>query len=303
MFREQINAGFVLGDPADRQAGMDKNIFDPDTGVTFSVQWNPDRDIRGNHRELVKRGIIAEDVDASRLINTNEEGVACYLCRENIKIQNPKEVLMKVSLAGRDYLAGANIAPITDNHFTMMSTIHHPQPSGEAMVSLLSAAADLTNGAYIAVYNGLAGASIEHHEHFHITTSRFPIEQITTRQADIIRESKNIKVSRLKYYLPLWIIEGGDSAEVGRAACGIISAWHTKDIRHHTENIIFLKNGYQYRMFIILRDRRKLKGVGKTGAIAAFECGGIIVLSGKDRELYENIDLARIKAMLESISP
>lgn len=303
LFRQQVDCGFVLGDPSDPKGHVDKEFVDDDTGVTFSVQWNPKRSLRGNHEELIKRGIISPDVDPALLINKDENGVGCYLCRENIKVQNPKEVTLEIPLAGREYFAGANIAPITENHFTVMSGEHRPQPSAEEILPIMAEALDITGGQFTALYNGLAGASIENHEHFHLTTARFPIEEIQIRNEDAIRETENYRVVRPKYYLPLWIVESADKAEAAQSVSGIISAWHTKDAKNHTENIIMVKNAGTYRVFVFLRDRRKLKSPAKAGMMAAFECGGIIVLSDKDKELFQNMNLRSVAEILQAIAP
>jgi hypothetical protein len=303
LWRSQVECGFVLEDPADHKPGERKVLFDMETCVPFNVRWNPARVIRGNHQELIKRGVIAADIDASRLINKDDADKACYLCPKNISIQNPKEVLLEMPLAGQKYLIGANFAPITDNHFTVMSEAHRPQPSGEAMVSQIIDLVDLTNGNFRALYNGLAGASIVRHEHFHITTTHFPIEDIRIEYEDILREAGGVRVSRPKYYMSLRVVEGINKTGTEQAAKDIIAKWHAEDEENHTENIIAAKEGPIYRLQIFFRDKRVLKSIGKSGSPAAFECGGMFTMTGSDEELYKNITLETIKKMLKDISP
>lgn len=300
LYRQQINSGFVLADPAKYQAS-NKSFFDPVSGVTFNVQLNPDRDIRSNHAELIKRGVIADGVNPSTLINKDKNGTPCYLCKENIKVQNPKEILFELCLAGQTYFAGANFAPLALNHFTIIRADHRSQRYAKDIVSVMRSFTDLANGSYRAVFNGLAGASIVEHEHFHATTTRFPVEKIRIDPEDVEFEADDIRVSRPKYYLPLFIVEGVKSEKVEEASTRITSKWHNLDAGHNTENIILVKTDDTYRVFIFLRDTRLLRPSGKKGAIAAFECGGGIITS--EPKFWRTADLESIKLILADVAP
>lgn len=300
LYRQQINSGFVLADPAKYQSS-NKSFIDPVSGVTFIVQLNPDRDIRSNYAELIKRGVIADGVDASILINKDADGRPCYLCKENIKVQNPKEILFELCLAGQTYFAGANFAPLAINHFTVIRADHRSQRYAKAIVPVMRSFTDLVNGSYGAVFNGLAGASIVEHEHFHATTTHFPVERIRVDPEDIVFESDGIRVSRPKYYLPLFIVEGANNIETEEAANRIIAKWHDLDAGHNTENIILVKTDDMYRVFIFLRDTKLLRPSGKKGAIAAFECGGCIITS--EAEFWHTADLESIKLILADVAP
>jgi len=67
LYRQQVKSGFVLGDPQKPRGKKEKQFFDPNTGITFSLQWNPDRELRKDHRLLVERGVIAGNVDEAKL--------------------------------------------------------------------------------------------------------------------------------------------------------------------------------------------------------------------------------------------
>jgi len=74
---------------------------------------------------------------------------------------------------------------------------------------------------------------------------------------------------------------------------------------HHTENLLVVKHPERYRLFIFLRDKRKLAGTGKTGAMASFEVSGNIVLSDRaaERTTFDNISQTSIQEMLAGIKP
>ncbi len=312
LYRQQVNCGFVLADPLNLKDKAEKMFFDSDTGVTFRMQWNPDRELRKDHELLIKRGVIAEKVDETKLINRDKKNKACYLCKTNIDAQNPGEILLDMDLRGEKYYAGANFAYITNNHFTLMSEEHRPQQYQKKILEVLNDFIDKTDGYFRTIFNGLAGASIEEHEHMQVTTEEFPIERTRIENKSVTYENNDVRVSNPKYYCPLWVAEGTGKRKVEDAADKIISKWHGLD-EQHTVNIIATKSDNQYRIFIILRDRSKLAGKGKKGAMASFETGGSIILSyepkvtiGKEtneRETFDKANLETIKRLLKDITP
>ncbi len=312
LYRQQVKSGFVLADPLKVERKEEKKIFDPDTGITFCLQWNPHRELRKNHHLLIERGVIAGNVNEAKLINKDGKGKACYLCRTNIEQQNPKEVLLEITLAGEKFYLGANFAYITDNHFTLMSDEHRPQGYRREILRIANEFLDKTEGVFRVAFNGLAGASIKEHEHLQVTTEGFPLEEIRIKEEDIIYESKDMRVSRPQYYLPVWLVEGKDRIRNVGIADKIVGRWQSLS-EHHTENIIAAKAGDSYRIFILLRDKRRLLGRGKKGALAVYEAGGKIVLSYKpkvkkegeidERATFEGGNLKTVKQLLRDISP
>ncbi len=313
LYRQQVKSGFVLADPLEPVRKEEKNFFDPDTDITFYLQWNPDRELRKNHCLLIERGVIARNVDETKLINKDRKGRACYLCRTNIEQQSPGEALLEIELASEKFYIGANFAYLTDNHFTLMSAEHRPQRYRKEILRIANEFVDKTEGVFRAAFNGLAGASIKEHEHLQVTTEEFPLERIRIKaEEDIIYESDDIRVSRPRYYLPVWLVEGKDKIRNECTADKIIGRWQSLS-EHHTENIIAAKAGDSYRTFILLRDKRRLVGAGKKDGMAVYEAGGKIVLSYKpkvkgegeidERETFEGGSLETVKQFLREISP
>ena len=312
LYRQQVKSGFVLADPLEPGRKEEKIFFDPDTNIAFYLQWNPDRELRKNHCLLIERGVIARNVDETKLINKDRKGKACYLCRTNIEQQSPGEVLLEIELAGEKFYIGANFAYLTDNHFTLLSAEHRPQRYRKEILRIANEFVDKTEGVFRAAFNGLAGASIKEHEHLQVTTEEFPLEGIRIKAEDIIYESDDIRVSRPRYYLPVWLVEGKDKIRNECTADKIIGRWQSLS-EHHTENIIAAKAGDSYRTFILLRDKRRLVGAGKKDGMAVYEAGGKIVLSYKpkvkgegeidERETFEGGSLETVKQFLREISP
>jgi hypothetical protein len=314
LYRQQVKSGFVLSDPLKPGEKEEKTFFDPHTGITFRLQWNPRRELRKNHELLIKRRVIAEHVDETKLINKDKNGKACYLCKTNIALQNPGEILLEVDLAGEKFHLGANFACITNNHFTVMAPEHRPQQYRKEIPRILNEFTDKTEGVFRAAFNG-AGYTIDH-EHLQATTEEFPLEKINIKKRDTVYEKNGLRVSQPNYYIPVWVVEGEDKIKNGEAADKIIRKWHSLDEENHRENIIAAKAGNLYRTFILLRDRRKpaAEKRGKEGGMAAFESGGNIVLSYQpepgnkknrvdERKTFEEANLETVRELLREVSP
>ena len=313
LYRQQVDCGFVLADPLNGKGQEEKRFFDKSCGVEFRFLWNPNRELRKNHELLIQRGVVAKHVDTDQLINKDKNGKACYLCKENIALQNPAEVLFALKLAGEEYFAGANFAYITNNHFTIMNSLHRPQKYRRGVLAALDDFVLQTNGFFRAIFNGLAGASIPWHEHMQATTQKFPIEDIKITDTDILRDDGRIRASTPYYYISVGLVEGSSRAQVEDAADRAIEKWHSFDKKRHTENVIATMIDGRFRMFIILRDACKRAGRGKAGAMAAFECGGNIVLSYEppearsdkvnERITFDRASLETAKQLLSDVAP
>jgi len=313
LYRQQVESGFVLADPLRYKDREEKKFFDHETGISFCLQWNPDRELRKNHELLIKRGVIAENIDKRSLVNLDENQRPCYLCKANIDIQNPNEILLPISLVNETYYAGANFAYITNNHFTLMSLKHRKQQYHKKIPLILNSFVSCTEGIFRAVFNSLAGASIENHEHMQIFTEPLPIEKIKINKKDIIYEKDGLRVSEPYYYLPVYIVEGLSKEGTAAAADTIIQTWHELDSIYHTENIITTMQDNQFRIFVLLRDKRRLIGKGKKGDMASFEAGGHIVLSytteasgnnePDERKTFESADIESVKGLISAIAP
>ncbi len=300
LYLQQVGSGFVLADPADTSNKEFYNLQDDKTGVTFHIQWNPEREMRKNHKLLVERGIIAPAPDTGKLINKDEQGKACYLCPENIRI-----LIYPVRLIDEEFFLGANFAYLANNHYTLFNKEHRPQLYRKEIIEFLLDFLDKTNGCFRGIFNGLAGASIEHHEHMQVTTEKFPVEDIIVSPDAVILNDEKIRISLPRYYTSLLLLESSVSDVITKYADALLTRWHALNPKYHTENLVAVKNHDRYRLFIFPRDKRKLTGEGKTGAMASFEVSGNIVLSDStvERTTFDNITLTLIRNMLTGIKP
>ncbi|VAW30452.1 hypothetical protein MNBD_BACTEROID07-1110, partial [hydrothermal vent metagenome] len=305
LYKQQVKSGFVLADPTDTTNKEFYDIRDEKTGVIFHVQWNPDRELRKNHKLLIDRGVIASVPNTAELINKDDQGKACYLCSENIRIQNPAEIIYPLRLSGEEYFLGANFAYLANNHFTLFNKEHRPQLYRKEILFFLFDFLDKTNGCFRGIFNGLAGASIEHHEHMQVTTEKFPVEDINIPPEVVILNNDKIRISLPHYYTSLLLLESPISGVIVKYADTFLTKWHKLNPEYHTENIVAVKHHNHYRLFIFPRDKRKLAGKGKTGAMASFEVSGNIVLSDNsiERSTFDNISLTSVQNMLAGIKP
>ncbi len=312
LYRQQVESGFVLGDPLNPLLKEEKIIYDEKTQINFVVQWNPDRELRKDRELLKKRGIIAENIDESKLINFDSRGRPCFLCKHNIELQNPAEILAPIKLLDENFYAGANFAYITNNHFTIMNEKHIKQDYRDKIPHLMSEFVKKSEGHFRVIYNGKAGASILEHEHLQATTEKFPIEDIKLSETPLYEKDK-IKVYSPFYYVPMYVVKGENSNGVSDEINKLIHKWHSIDKENHTENILATAkrtkdNNFEFTIFLILRDKRKLAGNGKKGAMASFEVGGNIVLSYEggevdERKTFDTCTIETIRGLLSAVSP
>jgi len=313
LYLQQLNSGFILSNPLNySKTANERSFYDPATKIRFLAQWNPERALRKNHQLLIERGIIQNHVDETKLINKDKEGKPCYLCKKNIDLQNPKEIVLPLILDGERFYAGANFASISDNHFTIFHKQHRPQKYRKKIFSIMTDFLNQTGGSFCIIYNGLAGASIEAHEHFQTTSIRFPVESIKYNNRNIFFDDKNLRILKPNYYLPLWIIEGKKYSKLIPTLNRFILQWHLQKPEEHTENILGIKIGSLFRFFIFLRERSKLKVPGRAGALATFEASGLFVFSEfsentirekSKKDFFSSLSLDIIKNMLKKIAP
>lgn len=304
MFRQQVKAGYVLFDPADPSLLREKLLSAPDHPLELRLQWNPRRELRLNHRLLRERGIISTNTDTRRLINPNSTGNPCYLCPQNIAIQTPGEILLPVVFNGEDYFIGANCAPITDNHFTVISAEHRQQ---HYHIGILRTGFELTaatGGAFRALFNGRAGASILGHEHLHASDTRFPVEDVPTGDARELSATGGSRALQPDYPLPVWLVEGDELDSVVALGDRLIVAWHAADPQRHSENLLMSIDDGRYRLFIVPRDLARMTAPGRVAAMGSFETAGLIVLShDSEEDLFESANAESARAMLAALCP
>lgn len=308
LYRQQVNSGFVLGDPLTTSSKQIKLIPCQRSNVTFSMRWNPDRQLRANAKLLTSRGVVRKDVDPSQLINDG-----CFLCKENIAIRNPKEIPLKINLAGEVFYLGANLAYITNNHFTIINNSHRAQRYRFQILKAAGDLIDLTDGHFRTIFNGRAGASILWHEHLQATTEEFPIENINFKNNTPVYQNDNLTVHQPDYPAPLFIVEGEKREIVESVADKIITQWIEREPEHNTVNIISVKTNNTYKIYVFPRDSRKLFAQGKIGFMASFEMGGIIVLSHdpaavdenevNERHTFDNATIETVTKLLKDIAP
>lgn len=304
LFRQQVKAGYVLFDPADQALLREKLLSAPDHRPALRLQWNPLREMRLDHQLLRERGVIATNIDPRLLINQNSAGNPCYLCPKNIAIQTPGEILLPQTFNGENYFLGANFAPITANHFTVISAEHRPQSyhigSLRAGFELVAA----TGGKFRALFNGRAGASILEHEHLHASDTRFPLEDVPTVGAREIAAMQGARALQPDYPLPVWLTEGDDLDSVIALGDRLITSWHAADPHRHSENLLMSIDDGRHRLFVIPRDLARMTAPGRTAAMGSFETAGLIVLShDSEHELFESADGETAQAMLAALCP
>lgn len=306
LFRQQVEAGFVLFDPTDAALLQEKQFAAEGARPGLRLQWNPQRELRLNQELLIARGVIAANVDPALLIHRDAAGRGCYLCRHNIALQAPAEMVYPLTLAGEPFILGSNFAPITNNHLTVIVEQHRPQQYHRGVLRAGFELAAATGGEFRVLFNGRAGASILEHEHLHATDTRLPIESLSGQAGALLYQRPGLRITQPPHHLPVWLVEGAELDAVLTAGDRLILAWQRLAQDRHSENLLLSYEPAStcYRLFIIPRDLQKLTAPRRVAAMGSFETAGLIVLSHPaEKALFEAADQILAKQLLHALIP
>lgn len=286
----QGQEGFLLSDPQSAHIET-RTALDESCGVHFRFLWMPHREARGDVPELERRGILNPNRDESKLFRDSRDpsGRHCFLCEKNVRECHPMEHLVPLTLAGKDYYAGANFAWIEHDHFTVMAAEHTDQVYSQHGLQAMLELHQHTEGKFRILFNGNgAGATIPWHLHYQITTTPMPIESLTP--------GKEANYPTIVHRCPL----NDNGFENAHTAA---DAWIKKDPENHTINVLISGTGDQATIWIFPRDQRRAKATNK-GLVGGFEVAGDFVLSAPaEREPFETSDAQTARDILQQIRP
>lgn len=289
-WRSQGRDGFLLSDPDAPDIEV-RNVVDPVSGVPFRFRWLPHREARTDIAELEQRGILNPDRDETKLFRDSRDpsGPFCFLCEENIRECNPVEELIPMSLAGRRYLAGANFAWISRNHFTIMAAEHIDQDFSPHVLEAMIELHERTEGRFRVLYNGAyAGATIPWHMHYQITTDEFPVESLSV--------GADASYPTAMHRVAVTLGTGVEAYEVAQE-------WIERDPQNHRVNLLIAGPVGEATAYIFPRDIRRSHAEEK-GLMGGFEvCGDLVYSEPDKRDLFLHASAELARRVLEEIRP
>lgn len=285
-WRSQGEVGFLLTDPAD-PAIETRSVHDPVSGVSFRFRWLPHREVRGDVAELERRGILAPERDDAGLFcdPRDPSGRHCFLCVENIAICHPLEELVPMRLDGRDYVAGANFAWISADHYTVMPTEHVDQRYSRHVLEAMVDLHGQTDGTYRVLYNGVdAGATIPWHLHYQITTDRLPVEDLAAGAGAA---------------WPTTLVRWGAVDDAHRH----VEEWLSTDPEHHRINLLVAGPAEAPVIHVFPRDARKTHAPEK-GLVGGYEvCGDLVYSEPGSRMRFEEASAELARRVIGAVRP
>jgi hypothetical protein len=285
-WQTQAEAGFLLSDPATAPIEI-RTVFDQASGVDFRLRWLPHREIRYDVAELERRGIVNPNRDETKLYRDprDDSGRFCFLCPDNIREANPMETLLPMTLAGRDYVAGANFAWIAKHHYTIMAMDHLDQAFTADVLAAMIELHERTGGTFRVIYNAdHAGATIPWHLHLQVTSEEFPVESL----APGAEASYPAALARF---------------DVAAEATAFADDWLDRDPDHHRSNVLVTGPADAPVIHVFRRDRRLTHAAAK-GLIGGFEmCGDLVYSEPDKRAIFEEATAATVREVLEEVRP
>eukprot|EP00899_Mesostigma_viride_P009486 jgi/Mesvir1/18539/Mv11544-RA.1 len=310
------NGPAPVDDPTVHKVKVTSDPGAPGGGLPFRFTWMPHREVRGDVKELERRGIINPHRRETILFRDPRDPHHrhCFLCAANIAECNPLERLIPMTLAGREYIAGANFAWITQHHFTVCDAQHRDQVYSQ---QLLESMVDLhvqTGGMFRSLYNGDgAGASVPWHQHFHITTVPLPVEHLVPERDG----SCSYPAPLLRFSLGTlhdWHMDAGAASAGRMEAHAAIEAWLAADPVNHTVNLLVAPGSRregagegasaldEVFVYVFPRDKRRGCAAGKKGQMGAFEMAGDMALSApEDLALFGEATAAATHRVLADV--
>lgn len=285
---EQARIGFLLSDSEGEKVEV-RYVEDPVSQVRFRFRWMPHRKHRTDISELEARGILNPERDESVLFRDPRDpsGRFCFLCPGNIRECNPREELVPIRLAGREYFAGANFAWIGREHFTVMAADHVDQSfSAHAASAMLNLHA-LTGGTFRVIYNGAhAGATIPWHLHYQITSEVLPVEGLPAGHEEA-------------YPTTIRRFSAGDEG----APLAYAEEWMRRDVEHHRVNAMVAGPVSSPTVYVFQRDIRKSHAAAK-GLMGGFEvCGDFVYSDSGKGAHFDRASAELARSLLADISP
>ncbi len=285
VWRDQGRVGFLL--PASDEIEV-RQVQDAISGVPFRFRWLPHRELRSNLPELEARGIVSTDRGGTELFRDPRDppGRFCFLCARNIRVSNPKEELVPLRLAGRDFYAGANFAWIAQGHFTVMSAEHRDQEFTDGTLAAMLDLHAQADGEYRVIYNAPhAGATIPWHLHLQTSRERFPVEDLPDGFED-------------RYPIALRRFSDGPGP-----ASDFVTDWGRRDPAHHLVNVLVSGPPASPTIHVFPRDTRRSHASAK-GLMGGFEvCGDFVYSEPDKRVVFETASAELARSILEEIRP
>ncbi len=185
-------------------------------------------------------------------------GASCLICRENAGARG-KENLRVYDIPlenGRNYFAQLTPFPLSPRHFVLINRIHTPMDIGrEALEDGLLLLKKMPG--YTICSNSdraWAGASILSHSHFQVFKDhRLPLMDASPLKGVLHRE-RGITGEMLNFPMPVLCLTGQCREDLVNKGTRIIRNWKDKCPEKNTFNLLFWKNGENYKMALILRN-------------------------------------------------
>lgn len=319
LYAQQVDIGFIQDDLSQVSYFRYRSV---DNGQErfFIVQYNPRRAERhkGAGRKTPPPGSQVQGIT-----DTN-----CFLCVDNIRWQHRGiQSYYQFTVNGRPYNALCNPFPFMRVHLTIASDEHIPQTfhsrgqRDETKRKIRRIVEDLYGVAeqlptFVGFYNGAgAGASIEHHLHYHFFEipdghGTFPIQhtaRLTERHSSQAVNARP-EVSKLRladYPLTAFRLRGSKDGVID-SAVELAADWDELSGEAASANIIAVWEEEAVSLYFMPRNKFYTRSPGLAGTVAGLESMGEFIFCTESEYQAINdqrVDYAYLCRILEAVRP
>ncbi len=229
----------------------------------FKLQFNPHR---------ANRGLSEVENQSPKHIIPYKDGVPCFCCVDNIKIQWPKERGFSHLIHNQELVFLPNISPVFKHHFTVVTPNHIPQKTD---IPLIIKTAVALPGFWVVQNGSQAGATNPWHFHLQAFNDDIPLAEYPIWHTWL--HSKTVHIHKMDHPASVYRFDIADpsSEDAIQTVKKCVADFEALDPDNRV-NIMAVSLPQGFRLYMGARNTRFKTDRYKTGQPGYAEMGGVI---------------------------
>ncbi|MFC1752056.1 DUF4922 domain-containing protein [Thermoproteota archaeon] len=293
LYDQQIQSGFLKKNVLDYITNVTP-VYDSKITERFIIQYNPSR----RHRGIPP----CPNPNPVHLIPYND-GIPCFCCLENIKIQWPDERGFQLKILEKDLIFLVNNAPLFPMHFTISSVEHKPMFMDVATISNIC---NQLPGCWV-IQNG-KGAGASNPWHYHLQSFKGSLPLSNASAVSSIEKTFNntfYSIEKLDYPMTIYRFILPDPSPYLVHHLGLKLAEYLNLSKKNTFNILGIKPypGSPLNLLFAPRTTENIAWLYPSGQLGYAEIGGVFcTFDQKTRDHWIKEGVSLFNEALKAIS-